>query len=113
MWLQSRAAVGPETNDQVESCGRTYLDESLVPEYFRRLRERPHDPAPALNLRRRLGYATPAFHALPEDEQVRCTAEFHRASLRKQDWIYFLDDKKVIAALNEVGSYTVMLAEDY
>jgi len=112
MWLQSRSVVAQTTFDQVVSVAREYLAETLLPSYFNRLRENPHAQPPRLNLKQ-ANYVTRNFSLLPRQEQVEASAEFYRASLRTEDWIYSLKDGRIFAAENETGGYTLMLAEDY
>jgi hypothetical protein len=112
IWLQSRPYVSDAIYGEIESAGQAYLDESLAPAYFRRLRQEPYAPAPRLKPKR-ANFVTRNFLTLPPNEQLLALTEFLRVSLRNDDWFYALRDGSVFAVENETGSYTLMLAEDY
>jgi hypothetical protein len=60
-----------------------------------------------------IGYATRGFAELPLFEQVLSLKEFADAVMEKDDWLYSLRDGKVYAQINEEGTYTIMLSEEY
>lgn len=112
MWLQSTRSLTPSTYEQVQSAANGYIEETLVPEYFSRLKSESSLSTPLLNLKV-ANYATRGYSQLPEDQQLKGMAEFYRASLRNRDWFYSLIGGDVFAAENETGGYTLMLAEEY
>ena len=112
MWLQSQTYVTPATYEEIKLAARDYLNQTLVPAYFQRLHNDPFGKALPLNIKQ-ANYVTRGFSQLPEELQLKAVAEFSRASLKKEDWFYSLLDKKVFAAENETGGYTLMLAEEY
>lgn len=112
IWLRSRRHVQASTYSQVEQFAQDYLDQKVVPAYFQRLKADPHAKAPELRVKA-ANYATRGFVALPEEVRVMAVAEFCRASLRKEDWFYALQEGKFFVAENETGGYTLMLADEY
>lgn len=112
MWLQSKSCLTGKGYEQVLSSASAYIDETIAPDYFRRIRTGVADKV-SFPLHR-VNYATKNFTTtLSEDKQIEALAEFHRASLRKKDWFYSLAGGDIFAAENETGGYTIMLAEDY
>lgn len=67
IWLQSKPYLTTPAYQQVESVAHDYLDESLVPAYFQRLRSIPTSRPPPLKVRQ-ANYVTRAFAALPQQD---------------------------------------------
>jgi hypothetical protein len=66
-----------------------------------------------MSAHKKIGYVTSGFQQLPVGEQQLAIDEFQAISKEKNDWIYSLLEGDVFAQLNEQGSYTIMLYEEY